>query len=91
MNIKCVCGSGLGSSLLLEMNVKFVLDKLNVNYDSVEHTNISSFNSRGVDLVVIGADVAPSLDFDREKMVILTNILSKEELETKLKIALKLN
>nr|WP_318052801.1 hypothetical protein [Mesomycoplasma ovipneumoniae] len=55
MNIKCVCGSGLGSSLLLEMNVKFVLDKLNVNYDSVEHTNISSFNSRGVDLVVIGA------------------------------------
>ncbi|MCP9306300.1 PTS galactitol transporter subunit IIB [Mesomycoplasma ovipneumoniae] len=91
MNIKCVCGSGLGSSLLLEMNVKFVLDKLNVNYDSVEHTNISSFNSRGVDLVVIGADVAPSLDFDREKMVILTNILSKEELESKLKIALKLN
>ncbi|EXU61188.1 PTS sugar transporter subunit IIB [Mesomycoplasma ovipneumoniae] len=91
MNIKCVCGSGLGSSLLLEMNVKFVLDKLNVNYDSVEHTNISSFNSRGVDLVVIGADVAPSLDFDKEKMVILTNILSKEELESKLKIALKLN
>ncbi|MDW2916059.1 PTS sugar transporter subunit IIB [Mesomycoplasma ovipneumoniae] len=91
MNIKCVCGSGLGSSLLLEMNVKFVLDKLNVNYDSVEHTNISSFNSRGVDLVVVGADVAPSLDFDKEKMVILTNILSKEELETKLKIALKLN
>ncbi|MDW2908422.1 PTS galactitol transporter subunit IIB [Mesomycoplasma ovipneumoniae] len=91
MNIKCVCGSGLGSSLLLEMNVKFVLDKLNVNYDSVEHTNISSFNSRGVDLVVIGADVAPSLDFDKEKMVILMNILSKEELESKLKIALKLN
>ncbi|WNM16824.1 PTS sugar transporter subunit IIB [Mesomycoplasma ovipneumoniae] len=91
MNIKCVCGSGLGSSLLLEMNVKFALDKLNVNYDSVEHTNISSFNSRGVDLVVIGADVAPSLDFDKEKMVILTNILSKEELESKLKIALKLN
>ncbi|MDW2924674.1 PTS sugar transporter subunit IIB [Mesomycoplasma ovipneumoniae] len=91
MNIKCVCGSGLGSSLLLEMNVKFVLDKLNVNYDSVEHTNISSFNSRGVDLVVIGADVAPSLDFDKEKMVILTNILSKEELESKLKIVLKLN
>ncbi|WP_341490802.1 PTS sugar transporter subunit IIB [Mesomycoplasma ovipneumoniae] len=91
MHIKCVCGSGLGSSLLLEMNVKFVLDKLNVNYDSVEHTNISSFNSRGVDLVVIGADVAPSLDFDKEKMVILTNILSKEELESKLKIALKLN
>ncbi|ATP59494.1 PTS sugar transporter subunit IIB [Mesomycoplasma dispar] len=91
MKIKCVCGSGLGSSLLLEMNVKFILDKLKVNYDSVEHTNISSFNSREVDLVVIGADVAPSLDFDKDKMVILTNILSKDELETKLKQVLKIN
>ncbi|AAZ53919.1 PTS sugar transporter subunit IIB [Mesomycoplasma hyopneumoniae] len=91
MKIKCVCGSGLGSSLLLELNVKSVLEKLKINYDSVEHTNISSFNSRGVDLVVIGADVAPSLDFDKSKMVILTNILSKEELEIKLKKTLKIS
>ncbi|MXR34588.1 PTS galactitol transporter subunit IIB [Mesomycoplasma hyopneumoniae] len=90
MKIKCVCGSGLGSSLLLELNVKSVLEKLKINYDSVEHTNISNFDSFGVDLVIIGADVAPSLDFDKEKMVILTNILSKEELEIKLKKTLKI-
>ncbi|AJC50027.1 PTS sugar transporter subunit IIB [Mycoplasma flocculare] len=90
MKIKCVCGSGLGSSLLLELNVKSVLEKLKINYDSVEHTNISSFDSFGVDLVIIGADVAPSLAFDKSKMVILTNILSKEELEIKLKKTLKI-
>ncbi|MGZ9413650.1 PTS sugar transporter subunit IIB [Mycoplasma sp. 480] len=90
MNIRCVCGSGLGSSLLLEMNVKSVLDKLGVDYESVEHTNISSFSKNGVDYVVVGADVAPTLDFPKEKMVVLTNILSKDELEKKLKELLKI-
>ncbi|UUD36185.1 PTS sugar transporter subunit IIB [Mycoplasmopsis citelli] len=91
MNFKCVCGSGLGSSLLLEMNVKSVLDSLGVQYESVEHTNISSFDKKGVDYVIVGADVAPVLDFPAEKMVVLTNILSKEELTTKLKKLLNLN
>ncbi|MGZ9755800.1 PTS sugar transporter subunit IIB [Mycoplasma sp. 394] len=90
MNFRCVCGSGLGSSLLLEMNVKSVLDSLGVEYDSVEHTNISSFSKNGVDYVVVGADVAPALDFPKERMVVLTNILSKTELETKLKALLNL-
>ncbi|WP_391591774.1 PTS system, IIB component [[Mycoplasma] cavipharyngis] len=90
MIIKCVCGSGLGSSLLLEMNVKTVLDSLGVDYQSVEHTNISSFDQRGVDYVIVGADVAPVLDFPKDKMVVLKNILSKEELTEKLKKLLNL-
>ncbi|MDQ0513959.1 PTS system ascorbate-specific IIB component [Mycoplasmoides fastidiosum] len=90
MRIKCVCGSGLGSSLLLEMNVKSVLEKLGIKYESVEHTNISSFNGIDVDFIVIGADVASSLNYPHEKMVLITNILSKEEVETKLKTFLKL-
>ncbi|WP_027120551.1 PTS sugar transporter subunit IIB [Mycoplasmopsis lipofaciens] len=85
MVIKTVCGSGLGSSLLVEINVKSVLDSLGVEYDSVEHTNISNFNARGVDWVVVGADVAPTLEFPEEKKIILTNILSKAELTEKLK------
>ena len=85
MVIKTVCGSGLGSSLLVEMNVKEVLQKLGVNFDLVEHTNISSFSKHGVDYVVCGLDVAPLIDFPKEKMLKLKNILSKEELETGLK------
>lgn len=85
MVVRCVCGSGLGSSLLLAMNTRAVLDDLKIDYENVEHTNISSFSKRGIDLVVVGADVAPALDFDAAKMIVLTNILSKDELKTKLK------
>ncbi|TDV23537.1 PTS system IIB component (L-Asc family) [Mycoplasmopsis mustelae] len=91
MKFKCVCGSGLGSSLLLEMNVKSVLDSLAIDYESVEHTNISSFDKNDADYVIVGADVAPVLDFPQDKMVVLTNILSKDELTEKLKQLLKLN
>jgi PTS system ascorbate-specific IIB component len=87
--IKAVCGSGLGSSLLVEMNIKAVLEEHNVDYDSVEHTNISSFSKDGVDFVVCGIDVAPALDIDENKKIILKNILSKEELTKKLKEKIK--
>ncbi|APJ38672.1 PTS sugar transporter subunit IIB [Mycoplasmopsis pullorum] len=85
MVIQTVCGSGLGSSLLVEMNTKMVLDSLGVEYDSVEHTNVSSFTGNGVDYVVVGADVAPALDFPEERKIVLINILSKDELTQKLK------
>lgn len=90
MKFQCVCGSGLGSSLLMEMNVKAVLDKLNVQYESVEHTNLNSFSANGVDFAVVGADIAPALDFPKERMVVLQNILSKDELEIKLRELLKI-
>lgn len=85
MVIQTVCGSGLGSSLLVEMNTKMVLDSLGVEYDSVEHTNVSSFTGNGVDYVVVGADVAPALNFPEERKIVLINILSKDELTQKLK------
>ncbi|UUD35428.1 PTS sugar transporter subunit IIB [Mycoplasmopsis caviae] len=91
MVIKTVCGSGLGSSLLVEMNVKSVLDSLGVEYESVEHTNVSSFDGRGVDYVVVGADIAPVLEFPEERKIVLVNILSKQELTEKLKKVLNIN
>ncbi|WP_027333954.1 PTS sugar transporter subunit IIB [Mycoplasma elephantis] len=91
MNIKTVCGSGLGSSLLVEMNVKSVLDKLGVQYDSCEDTNISSFSAHGVDLIVVGADIAEALEFPEEHKIVLKNILSKVELEEKLRKYFKIN
>ncbi len=89
MVIKTVCGSGLGSSLLVEMNIKSILDEHNVEYESVEHTNISSFSSTNVDYVVCGIDVAPAINIDEDKKIILKNILSKEELTKKLREKIK--
>ena len=89
MVIKTVCGSGLGSSMLVSMNVRQILDKNNVEYDEVEHTNVSSFSPAGVDFVVVGADIAPVLDIDESKKIILKNILSLVETEEKLREKLK--
>lgn len=85
MNIRTICGSGLGSSLLVEMNVKSVLEKLGVEYESCEHTNITSFTANGIDLIVVGADIAEAIDFPEDKKIVLRNILSKVELEEKLR------
>lgn len=90
MIFQAVCGNGLGSSLLVAMNVREVLDKLNFDYEEVVHTNVSSFSKRGVDYVVCGLDVAPALDFPEEKKIKLKNILSKQELEEKLKKTLNI-
>ena len=89
MIIKTVCGSGLGSSMLVAMNVRKILDKNNIEYDEVEHTNVSSFTATGVDFVVVGADIAPVLDIEESKKIILMNILSLTETEEKLKEKLK--
>lgn len=85
MVIKAVCVAGLGSSLLIEMNVRSVMDKLNIDYEEVSHTNLSSFSPAGVDLIVVGADIASSIDFPEDKKIVLTNLLSSSELEEKLK------
>lgn len=39
MKIMAICGSGLGSSFMVEMNIKKVLKKLNIQAD-VEHSDL---------------------------------------------------
>ncbi|WP_246768937.1 PTS sugar transporter subunit IIB, partial [Salmonella enterica] len=41
MKIMAICGSGLGSSFMVEMNIKKVLKKLNIDAE-VEHSDLSS-------------------------------------------------
>ncbi|MDV2887907.1 PTS lactose transporter subunit IIB, partial [Alkalihalophilus pseudofirmus] len=39
MKIAAVCGSGLGSSFMVEMNIKSILDQLGINQDDIEVTH----------------------------------------------------
>lgn len=39
MKIMAICGSGLGSSFMVEMNIKKVLKKLNIDAE-VEHSDL---------------------------------------------------
>lgn len=88
MKILAVCGSGLGSSFMLEMNVKKVLKKIGFEAE-VEHSDLASVTPNSADLFVMGRDIAESAPVPKDKIVILNSIISMSELEEKLTERLK--
>lgn len=84
MKIMAVCGSGLGSSFLVEMNIKKVLVKIGVEAE-VEHSDLSSATPGTADLFVMGKDIAESASVPEDKLVVLNNIVDMNELEEKLR------
>ena len=84
MKILAVCGSGLGSSFMLEMNIKEALKKMGIEGVKVDHSDLSSLTKDMADYIVCGKDIAMAMkNFDN--LVILDNILDKTELTGKLK------
>lgn len=83
MKIMAVCGSGLGSSFMLEMNVKKVLKKIGVEAE-VEHSDLASVTENSADLFVMGKDIASSASINPDKIIILDSIISMPELEEKI-------
>lgn len=81
--IMCCCGVGLGSSFLIEMNVQKALKKFGLQDIEVEHTTISDAFPGAADLFIIGADLADQIR-NIGDTVILKNIISQDELESKL-------
>ena len=57
MKIMAICGSGLGSSFMVEMNIKKVLKKLDIEAE-VEHSDLSSATPGAADLFVMAKDIA---------------------------------
>jgi len=84
MKIMAICGSGLGSSFMVEMNIKKVLKKLNIEAE-VEHSDLSSATPGAADLFVMAQDIASSASVPAENLVVLKSIIDMAELETKLK------
>ncbi|MGL4860934.1 MAG: PTS sugar transporter subunit IIB [Enterobacteriaceae bacterium] len=83
MKIMAVCGSGLGSSFMVEMNIKKVLRKLQIEA-TVEHSDLSSVSADSADLFVMAKDIAMSANIPAEKLVVISNIIDINELENKL-------
>lgn len=83
MKIMAICGSGLGSSFMVEMNIKKVLKKLNIEAE-VEHSDLSSATPGAADLFVMAKDIASSASVPDNQLVVINNIIDINELETKL-------
>lgn len=82
-SIMCCCGSGLGSSMLVRMNVEKVLKKLGISGISISHSSLSDATEGAADLFVVGKDLEEFVHGLSNK-IILDNIMDMAELEEKL-------
>ena len=79
MKIMAICGSGLGSSFMVEMNIKKVLKKLEIEAE-VEHSDLSSATPGAADLFVMASASVPE-----SQLVVINNIIDINELEAQLR------
>ncbi|MGO2343490.1 PTS sugar transporter subunit IIB [Vibrio litoralis] len=83
--IMVVCGNGLGTSLMMEMAVKEVVNKIGFSAE-VEHEDLSSATSTKADIWVAATDIATQLkEMGKENVVSLSNIFDKGSIEEQLK------
>ena len=81
--ILCCCMSGLGSSFLVEMNVKKVLQKLGMDDVSVNHAGVYDAGPGVADLFICAADIKE--ECEKYGPTIAQNSLTDyDELEQKL-------
>lgn len=58
--IGAACGSGLGSSFMVQMNIESVLRELGVSGVEVEHYDIGGAVASDADVWIVGRDLADS-------------------------------
>lgn len=81
--ILAICGSGLGSSFLVQMNIEKVLKELGVKNVEVEHADVGSAVVGAADIFVFAKDIAEGLRLDAPT-VVLESIIDMDELRTKI-------
>lgn len=88
MKLMVVCGSGLGSSFMVEMNIKAILKELNISGLEVEHCDLGSATPGSADVFIGAKDMADSMTHLGE-VVSLDSIIDKDELRQKISEVLK--
>lgn len=90
MKILVACGNGVGSSLIVKMRVKAVMDELGIACD-ITHSSVGQAKSdaKNFDLIVVSKMFVP--EFSKvvgPKVIGLVNILSSDEIKDKIQAAL---
>lgn len=88
MKILAVCGSGLGSSFMLEMNVQQILSELGVTGIEVEHSDLSSATPDAADLFIAAKDIAEGMGHLGE-VIVIDSIIDMDGIRSKLKEVLE--
>jgi len=90
MHIVCVCGLGMGSSLILKMTVDKALKELGATGHDIEHWDAGTVDSKQPDLIVTSADFE-SRFAGRKNVVFVNNVVATAEVKEKLKAYLEAN
>jgi PTS system ascorbate-specific IIB component len=86
--ILVVCGNGLGSSFIVEMNGKTILKELGIEAE-VSHTDLTTSKTERADYFLGAADLVENLEDGNRKVIKLNNIMDKQELRVALETNLK--
>ena len=87
-SIVCCCSNGLGSSMIMEMNLKRALAAIGRSDITVRHIPLSEANSISDELYVVGLDIAPQMK-DFKRVIIIRDMVSTDEFVDKLTRALE--
>lgn len=89
LKVLAVCGMGLGSALLLKMNIEEVLKDAGIEA-KVETADIAIARGPGVDLIVTSSGLAPQLGDVSAKIITIHSFFDKNEMREKVLAALQI-
>lgn len=93
LKVLAACGNGMGSSQLIKMRIEQVLKELKIEYE-IEHTSvgIGKGQAKNYDLVIVPNQLTSEFLHvsSKTKVVGLVNLLSVDEIRTKIKLALEI-
>ena len=84
MHIVCVCGLGMGSSLILKMTVDKALRELGATDHEIEHWDAGTVESKNADLIVTSADFQDRFA-GKSNVIFVNNVVNTAEVKEKLK------
>lgn len=79
LRIGTACGSGLGSSFMVQMNIESILQDLNVSEVEVEHYDLGGADPSAADIWIVGRDLEDSAGHLGD-VRILNSIIDMDEL-----------
>lgn len=90
MKLLAVCGSGLGTSFMVEMNIQEILNELGVKDVEVSHSDLSSATAGDADVFFLAKDIAEGGDH-LGNVIVLESIIDMDELREKVTAVMKEN
>ncbi len=83
LRIATVCGVGMGTSLLLKMNVQDVCRQLGIEAE-VEHMDVTQAKGARVDVIIASTSLAADLGDLGKPVLSVRNFMNKEEIRERL-------